>query len=72
MWSHSQGIQRAARRDRAALGLDPATQSTCEHVEGAGCYGHNGADDAAFDAVLLARAVPGTPGAGAVDAGRTS
>ena len=32
-----------------------------EHVEGAGSYGHNGADDAAFDAVLLARAVPGRP-----------
>src|SRR5262249_58771604 len=31
------------------------------HVEGAGCYGHNGADDVAFDAVLLARAVPGRP-----------
>jgi nicotinate dehydrogenase subunit B len=31
------------------------------HMEGAGCYGHNGADDAAFDAVLLARAVPGRP-----------
>jgi hypothetical protein len=32
-----------------------------EHVPHAGCYGHNGADDAAFDAVLLARDVPGTP-----------
>ncbi len=31
------------------------------HVEGAGCYGHNGADDAAVDAALLARAVPGRP-----------
>jgi nicotinate dehydrogenase subunit B len=30
-------------------------------VEGAGCYGHNGADDAALDAALLARAVPGRP-----------
>src|SRR5581483_9939786 len=26
---------------------------------GAGCYGHNGADDAAFDAALLAMAAPG-------------
>ena len=32
-----------------------------KHVENAGCYGHNAADDAAFDAVLLARAVPGPP-----------
>jgi nicotinate dehydrogenase subunit B len=31
------------------------------HSEGAGCYGHNGADDAALDAALLARAVPGRP-----------
>jgi CO/xanthine dehydrogenase Mo-binding subunit len=30
-------------------------------VEGAGCYGHNGADDVAFDAVLLARAAGGRP-----------
>jgi len=26
-----------------------------------GCYGHNGADDAAADAALIARAMPGTP-----------
>jgi CO/xanthine dehydrogenase Mo-binding subunit len=32
-----------------------------EHVQNAGCYGHNGADDAAFDAVLLARVLPGVP-----------
>jgi nicotinate dehydrogenase subunit B len=31
------------------------------HVPGPGCYGHNGADDAALDAALLARAVPGRP-----------
>ena len=31
------------------------------HVEGAGCYGHNGADDAALDAALLARAVAPRP-----------
>jgi nicotinate dehydrogenase subunit B len=29
------------------------------HVKGPGCYGHNGADDAAMDAVLMAQAVPG-------------
>ena len=33
----------------------------CIHVEGSGCYGHNGADDVALDAALLARAVPGRP-----------
>jgi len=31
------------------------------HVEGAGCYGHNGADDVALDAALAARAAPGRP-----------
>jgi len=31
------------------------------HVEGAGCYGHNGADDVAFDAVLMALRCPGHP-----------
>ena len=44
----------------AALDLEAAAV-TVEHAEGAGAYGHNGADDAAFDAVLLARAVPGRP-----------
>jgi nicotinate dehydrogenase subunit B len=31
------------------------------HAESSGCYGHNGADDMALDAALLARAVPGRP-----------
>jgi CO/xanthine dehydrogenase Mo-binding subunit len=30
-------------------------------VEGSGCYGHNGADDAGADAALLAMALPGRP-----------
>ena len=30
-------------------------------MDGPGCYGHNGADDAALDAALLARALPGRP-----------
>ncbi len=60
VWSHSQGIHRLRDAIVAALGLDP-DQVTVEHVENAGCYGHNAADDAAFDAVLLARAVPGAP-----------
>jgi CO/xanthine dehydrogenase Mo-binding subunit len=60
VWSHSQGV--FALRDALAAGLrlDPA-QVTVHHAEGAGVYGHNGADDAALDAVLLARAVPGRP-----------
>src|SRR5208282_1971140 len=47
-------------RDAIAAGLGlQAGQVTVHYVEGAGVYGHNGADDVALDAVLLARAVPG-------------
>ena len=60
VWSHSQGIHALRRAIAAALPLDPSAVSV-EHVENAGCYGHNAADDAAFDAVLLARTVPGRP-----------
>src|SRR5712672_814648 len=60
VWTHSQGVF-ALRGDIArALGIEMASV-TCIHMEGAGCYGHNGADDAAFDAAVLARAVPGRP-----------
>jgi nicotinate dehydrogenase subunit B len=60
VWSSSQGVFRL--RDAIAQALDLAPASVVvEHMENAGCYGHNGADDAAFDAVLLARAVPGRP-----------
>jgi CO/xanthine dehydrogenase Mo-binding subunit len=39
----------------------PQDKVRCIHVEGAGCYGHNAADDAAADAALLALALPGHP-----------
>ena len=42
------------------FGLDEAAV-TVRHAPGAGCYGHNGTDDAAADAAFLARAVPGRP-----------
>jgi nicotinate dehydrogenase subunit B len=60
VWSHSQGVYPLARAIAAALDLEPDAVRV-EHAESAGCYGHNAADDAAFDAVLLARSVPGTP-----------
>ena len=60
VWSHTQGVF-PLRGDLAqALGLG-ADRITVTHVQGSGCYGHNGADDVAFDAALLARAVPGRP-----------
>lgn len=33
----------------------------CTHIEGSGCYGHNGADDVAGDAAVLSDAVDGRP-----------
>lgn len=60
VWSHSQGVHVLRRELAAALGL-PVESVVVRHVEGAGCYGHNGADDAAMDAAVLARAVPGRP-----------
>jgi nicotinate dehydrogenase subunit B len=60
VWSHSQGIHNLRDAIAQALNLD-SRSVTVEHAEGAGCYGHNGADDAAFDAVLLARAAQGRP-----------
>jgi nicotinate dehydrogenase subunit B len=60
VWSHSQGVYNLGREIGRSVGL-PEEQVVVEHVEGAGCYGHNAADDAAYDAVLLARAVPGRP-----------
>jgi CO/xanthine dehydrogenase Mo-binding subunit len=60
VWTHSQGIF-SLRRD-LALALDLAEDKiVVEHVQGAGCYGHNGADDVAFDAAWLARAAGGRP-----------
>ena len=58
VWTHSQGIFNL-RADLALVLKMPVSSITVHHVEGAGCYGHNGADDAACDAALLARAVPG-------------
>jgi CO/xanthine dehydrogenase Mo-binding subunit len=60
VWSHTQGPYPLRREIAKALGID-AGLVVVQHVEGAGCYGHNGADDAAMDAVLLAAATPGRP-----------
>jgi CO/xanthine dehydrogenase Mo-binding subunit len=60
VWTHSQGVYPLRGALATGLGLDPA-QVTVRYVEGAGVYGHNASDDAAADAVLLARAVPGRP-----------
>ena len=58
VWSHCQGP--AVLRDwlARALGL-AAKQVTVFHRQGAGAYGHNTADDAAFDAAFIAMHRPG-------------
>ncbi|HZZ93651.1 MAG TPA: molybdopterin cofactor-binding domain-containing protein [Usitatibacter sp.] len=58
VWSHTQGVFNLRADLAIALGVE-ASSIIVEHREGAGCYGHNGADDVALDAALLARAVPG-------------
>jgi len=60
VWSHSQAIY-PLRDEIAKILKMRAADIVCRHAEGAGCYGQNGADDVAFDAVLLAHAVNGHP-----------
>jgi CO/xanthine dehydrogenase Mo-binding subunit len=60
VWSHSQNIFGLRRDLGLTLGL-PIERVTVHHREAAGCYGHNGADDVALDAALVARAMPGVP-----------
>jgi CO/xanthine dehydrogenase Mo-binding subunit len=60
VWTHTQGVYPDRQGIAEMLRMPPASVR-CIHVEGSGCYGHNGADDAAADAALIARALPGTP-----------
>jgi CO/xanthine dehydrogenase Mo-binding subunit len=60
VWNHTQGVFLLRQVLAQVLGLETAAVQVI-HSEGAGCYGHNGAEDAALDAALLARAVPGRP-----------
>ena len=58
VWSHTQAAFNLQAALAQALGMDAAAVRVI-HVEGSGCYGHNGADDVALDAALVARALPG-------------
>jgi CO/xanthine dehydrogenase Mo-binding subunit len=60
VWTHSQGVFPLRDALARTLKLDPAAISV-KHVQGPGCYGHNGADDAAADAAVLAMRLPGKP-----------
>lgn len=60
VFTHSQGI--FFLRAAIATALKRAPESVeLEHRHSAGCYGHNGADDVAFDAALLATHAEGRP-----------
>ena len=58
--THSQSVFETTDAIAKMLGM-PRAKVRLQHVQGAGCYGHNLADDAAADAALLAVAVPGMP-----------
>ena len=60
VWTHAQGVFPLRTALAELLGA-PEEAIRCIHADGPGCYGHNGADDAAADAVLMARAFPDVP-----------
>jgi nicotinate dehydrogenase subunit B len=60
VWTHSQGVYPLRDALARTLNLDPAAISV-KHVQGPGCYGHNGADDAAADAAVIAFHNPDRP-----------
>jgi len=58
VWSHTQGIY-PVRGAIAKLVNLKEEQVHCIHEQASGCYGHNGADDAAADAAIIAMHLPG-------------
>jgi CO/xanthine dehydrogenase Mo-binding subunit len=60
VWTHSQGVFPLRAALAVTLKIDE-TRIIVIHKQGAGCYGHNGADDVALDAALLARELPARP-----------
>lgn len=55
-WTASQATHDLRKQLAATLSI-PDSDVRCIYVEGAGCYGRNGHEDAAADAALLSRAV---------------
>ncbi|HEY6862100.1 MAG TPA: molybdopterin cofactor-binding domain-containing protein [Pseudolabrys sp.] len=60
VWTHCQGVYPLRAALAKTLKLEP-TSIIVHHVQGSGCYGHNGADDAAADAAIIAVQKPGQP-----------
>lgn len=60
VWTHTQGVFPLRGDLSRAFGV-PESNVRCIHAEGAGCYGHNAADDVAFDAAMLAKSCGSRP-----------
>lgn len=60
LWRHTQGVYPLRSAIAELIGL-PDERVRCIQVEGSGCYGHNGADDVAADAAIIAQKLPGRP-----------
>jgi len=58
VWTHCQGVYLLRAALAKTLKLEPSS-IVVHHVQGSGCYGHNGADDAAADAAIIAMQKPG-------------
>lgn len=60
VWAHNQGVYPLADMVMRATGI-PMDAIEVRHAPGAGNYGHNGSDDAAVDAAIIAQRRPGAP-----------
>ena len=60
VWTHSQGVY-PLRQLLAQVCGHPVEAIKVIHAQGAGTYGHNGSDDAAVDAAVIAMRRPGRP-----------
>jgi nicotinate dehydrogenase subunit B len=60
VWTHCQGVFPLRGALARTLKLEPSA-IIVHHVQGSGCYGHNGADDAAADAAIIAMQMPDKP-----------
>jgi CO/xanthine dehydrogenase Mo-binding subunit len=60
VWTHAQGVYPMRALLARVCGLAAAKISVM-HAQGAGTYGHNGSDDAAVDAAVIATRRPGRP-----------
>ena len=60
VWTHAQGVYPMRALLARVCGLEPAKIKVI-HSQGAATYGHNGSDDAAIDAAVIAVRKPGRP-----------